>query len=182
MSKLMSNLQEWFATLSERERRLTAFAGLAATVFLVFLVMFTSANTANAIRLRTQTKITQLAQIQSLATGYREQKAAQEAVEQQLANSNVRLASFLEQQATDTGVPLPSITPKPDQTLEGTKIIESVVELTVTDVKLSRLIEFMNRIESGPGMVKIKNVRLEPRVAQENVTAWLSVATYHTKG
>jgi general secretion pathway protein M len=182
MSKFLSNVEAWLATLSERERRLVGIGSIALSGFVVFLLFFGFSSSADAIRGRTQTKAARLNEVRELAAGYGAQKAAQDEIERQLAASNVRLASFLEQLASDTGVALPSITPKPDQTLEGSKIVESAVEVTITDVKLSRLIEFMNRVESGPGMVKIKYLRLEPRVAQETVTAWLNIATYHSKG
>ncbi len=182
MSKILANIEAWLATLSERERRLVGIGGVALAGFVVFLLLFGFSSSADAIRARTQAKATKLSEVRELAAGYGAQKAAQDEIERQLAASNVRLTSFLEQLASDTGVALPSITPKPDQTLEGSKIVESAVEVTITDVKLSRLIEFMNRVESSPGMVKIKYLRLEPRVAQETVTAWLNIATYHSKG
>ena len=65
--------------------------------------------------------------------------------------------------------------------VEGSKIVESAVELTLTDVKLNRLVDFLTAVEAGPGIVKVKYLRLEPRPAQETVTAWLTVATYKLK-
>jgi general secretion pathway protein M len=53
--------------------------------------------------------------------------------------------------------------------------------VTLTDVKLNRLVDFLQAVEAGPGIVKVKYLRLEPRPAQETVTAWLTVATYKLK-
>ena len=49
------------------------------------------------------------------------------------------------------------------------------------DVKLNRLLEFLQAVEGAPGVVKVKYMRLEPRVASESITAWLQIATYHLK-
>lgn len=177
----LQTLQNTFATLSVRERRLVAIAGVAVTAFIVFIVMLSFSNKADAIRARTVTKLHKLDEVQQLAAGYREARATQDATERQLASSNVRLISYLEERATQRGLELPTINPRADVTIEGTKIVESGVELTLTDVKLNRLIDFMQAIEAGPGIVKLKYLRLEPRVQNESVTAWLTVATYHLK-
>ncbi len=88
--------------------------------------------------------------------------------------------SYIEERANQKGIELPSINPKADVPV-GDKIVESSVELTLTDQKLNRLVEFLQALEAGPGIVKVKYLRLEPRVQNETITAWLTVATYHVK-
>lgn len=182
MADLSAALQSSFSTLSVRERRLVTAGGLAVVAFVVFMVLFSFGQRAGAIRRTIEKKTGSLETVLTLAAGYRDQRAAQEQVERQLAASNVKLISFLEEKAKAAGVELPSISPKPDLTLDGTKIVESGVEITLTDVKLDRLVEFVTAIEAGPGMVKVKYLRLEPRPASENLTAWISIATYKLKG
>lgn len=181
ITDLQQTLQTSFAALSSREKRMVGGAGLAVAVFVVFMVVFTFGNKADAIRRRTTEKIARLEEVQTLAAGYREAKGKQDALENQLRASNVRLASYLEEKAKPAGLELPSINPKADIPLEGSKIVESSVEVTLTDVKLNRLLDFLAAVEAGPGIVKVKYLRLEPRPAQETVTAWLTVATYKLK-
>lgn len=181
ITDLQQTVQTSFAALSSREKRMVMGAGLAVAVFAVFLTVFTFSNKADDIRRRTDNKIRQLDEIQTLASGYRDAKARQEALENQLRASNVRLVTFLEEKAKPAGIELPSITPKADIPLDGSKIVESSAELTLTDVKLNRLVDFLQSVEAGPGIVKVKYLRLEPRPAQETVTAWLTVATYKLK-
>ena len=126
-------------------------------------------------------KLVKLEEVQALAAGYRDRTATQEALERQLQASNVRLISYLEEKSKKAGLELPSFNPKPEVPLEGSRILESAVELTLTDVKLNRLVEFLTALEAGPGIVRVKNLRLEPRIQNETVTAWLTVATYHLK-
>lgn len=181
LSQLTSTLQTSLATLSSRERRLVTIAGIGIAAFLVFLVVVVFTNKAEAIKKRTLAHAQKLEEVQALAAGYRDAKAASEALERQLQASNVRLISYVEEKGQKAGLEIPTINPKADVTLEGTKIVESAVEVTLTDVKLNRLLDFLGAVEAGPGIVKVKYMRLEPRLSNETVTAWLTIATYHLK-
>jgi general secretion pathway protein M len=181
ITDLQNTIQTSFAALSAREKRMVGGAGLAVTVFVVFMVTFSFSNKADSIRRRTAEKIIKLEEVQTLASGYRDAKGKQDALEGQLRASNVRLVSYLEEKAKPAGIELPSINPKADMPLEGSKIVESAVEVTLSDVKLNRLVDFLTAVEAGPGIVKVKNLRLEPRPAQETVTAWVTISTYKLK-
>ncbi|MCU0696144.1 MAG: type II secretion system protein M [Myxococcaceae bacterium] len=181
MADLSTTLQSSLATLSSRERRMVLAAGGAVLVFVVFMVTFSFSNKATKIRTNTEAKIVKLGRIQELAASYNQSRAQRDLAERQLAASNIRLSSYLEDIAKQKGVELPTINPKADVTLDGTKIVESSVEVTLTDVKLNRLLEFLQAVEGGPGVVKVKYMRLEPRPSSESITAWLQVATYHLK-
>ena len=150
-------------------------------LFIVFMVIFTFGNTANSIRSRTTGKMARLQEVQDLAASYREAKGVQDAMTQRLAQSNVRLISYLEEKGNKAGLSIPSINPKADVTLEGEKIVEAAAEFTLNDIALNRLIDFLAGVEAGPGLVRVKYLRLEPRVKDETLTAWVTVATYHLK-
>lgn len=182
MKELIAKLQASFSTLSSRERRMVTIAGAAAAAFILFLVMHSFSSKADAIRERTMQKLRKLDEVQTLALGFRETEAKRLAVESQLKASNIRLISYLEDKAKAAYIDLPSINPKADVTLDGDKIVESAVELSLTDVKLNRLLDFLTAVEAAPGgLVKVKYMRLEPRPAQETLSAWLTIATYHAK-
>ncbi|MBL8909971.1 MAG: type II secretion system protein M [Archangium sp.] len=181
LTDLQNSVQAQFAALSVREKRMVGGAAAAVAVFIVFLTIFSFSNKATSIRNRTAEKITKLDEVQTLASGYRDAKARQDALENQLRASNVRLVSYLEDKAKPAGIELPSINPKADIPLEGSKIVESSVDVTLTDVKLNRLLDFLQSVEAGPGIVKVKTLRMEPRPAQETVTAWITIATYKIK-
>lgn len=181
ITDLQNSVQASFAALSAREKRMVGGAAAAVGAFVLFMVIFSFGNKATAIRNRTQDKIAKLDEVQTLAAGYRDAKAKQDALENQLRASNVRLVSYLEDKARPAGIELPSVNPKADIPLEGSKIVESSVDVTLTDVKLNRLLDFLQAVEQGPGIVKVKTLRMEPRPAQETVTAWITVATYKIK-
>ncbi len=181
MQKLIAQLQATFATLSSREKMMVGGAGVAVGIFIVFLVTWNFSTTADAIRKRTQTKITRLEQVNDLAATYREAKAVQDAMEQRLAQSNIRLISYLEDKGNKAGLSITTINPKADVVLDGEKIGEAAAEFTLTDVPLNRLVDFLASVEAGPGVVKVKYLRIEPRLKEETLTAWVTVATYHLK-
>ena len=165
LKEAITKVQAWFQTLTGRERRLVALAGAGVVAFVLFLVVFTFGNTAAQIRNRTAKKIQQLEEVQALAAGFREGETKRAALESQLRASNVRLASYLEEKGNKAGLDIPSINPRADITLAGEKIVESSVELTLTDIKINRLVDFLTYVEQGPGMVKVKYLRIEPRPA-----------------
>jgi general secretion pathway protein M len=73
------------------------------------------------------------------------------------------------------------MTPKGDVGIGDGKIVESTVEMTLTDVDLRKLTDFLRTVESGPGVVKVKFLRVEPRAASNTLTAWVGVSTYKMK-
>ena len=55
------------------------------------------------------------------------------------------------------------------------------MELTLTDVQLTKLVDFLCSVEQGPGVVRVKFLRIEPRTKDGMLTAWTTVAAYRLK-
>lgn len=182
LKTLISDLQAKYAALTGRERRLVSIAGGAVVCFILFIMIFSFSSSAAGTRRRTEEKLTKLRDVQVLATSFREAESQRQAAERQLSASNIRLLSYLEEKATAAGLETPTMNPKGDVNVdrEG-KIVESSVELTLTDISLRQLHEFLQTVESGPGVVKVKYLRVEPKPANETLTAWTTVATYRLK-
>ncbi len=177
---LINNLQSSFATLSSREQKMVAGGIGAAILVALFVVTFSFSSSANSIRTRTAGKLARLQEVQDLAATYREAKGVQDAMTQRLAQSNVRLISYLEEKGNKAGISIPSINPKADVAIDD-KIVESSAEFTLTDIALNRFVDFLAGVEAGPGLVRVKYLRIEPRLKDETLTAWVTVATYHLK-
>jgi general secretion pathway protein M len=178
---LLNDAKAWFERLSSRERRMVLATGGAVSAFVLFVIIISFANTADGYRKRTDQKLAKLRQVQDLAASYREATQERQGVEQQLTGSDVRLMTYIEEKATQAGLTVPNMTPKNDVGIGDGQIIESSVELTLTDVDLRKLHDFLSAVERGPGVVKVKSLRLEPRDASETLTAWTTVATYKMK-
>lgn len=181
LRELITQVQTWFERLSARERRLVTIAGGAVLAFVLFVTIFSFSNTASRYRARTSDKLAKLQEVQSLAASYREAQQARQAVEQQLTAQDVRLITYIEDKATTAGIEVPTMSPKGDVAIGDGKIMESTVELTLTDVDLRKLTDFLRTVESGPGVVKVKNLRVEPRPSSNTLTAWVAVSTYKMK-
>ncbi|WP_224369470.1 type II secretion system protein GspM [Hyalangium versicolor] len=170
-----------FDALSAREKRLVIATAVAVFVFAIFITLYSFSNSEDRHRNRTQEKLASLQQVNQLAASYNEATAARNAVEQQLSTNDVRLLSYISDKATAAGLDAPNMTPKGDMGIGDGKIVESSMELTFTDVDLRKLTDFLRSVESGPGIVKVKYLRIEPRPASDSLTAWATVATYKLK-
>ena len=179
---LLNDAKAWFERLSNRERQMVLGTGGAVMAFVLFVIIFSFASSADGYRKRTEQKLAKLREVQALAASYREATQERQGVEQQLTGSDVRLMSYIEEKATQAGLTVPNMTPKNDVGIgDDGQIVESSVELTLTDVDLRKLHDFLSAVERGPGVVKVKSLRLEPRDASETLTAWTTVATYKMK-
>jgi general secretion pathway protein M len=179
---LLNDVRVWFERLSSRERNMVLGVGATVLTVLVFAILFSFASSASRYRKNTETKLGQLREVQTLAASYRQAQQERQVVEQQLTASNVRLISYIEDKATRAGLAVPNMTPKGDEGMgDDGQIIRSSVELTFTDVDLRKLYDFLQTVESGPGVVKVTSLRMEPRASSETLTVWTTVSTYRMK-
>lgn len=179
---LWANAQTWFFGLTQRERMLVSVASGAVVSFILFVLFFSLSSSASAIQHRTTTKLLKLSEAQGLATTYREADDARSAAERALAQGNVSLLSYLEDTGKKAGIEIPTMSPKGDVALgDDGKIIESSVELTLTDINLNKLVSFLSTVERGPGVLKVRSLRIEPHPNTEVLTAWATVSAYHLK-
>ena len=178
---LLQNATAWFQRLTQRERRLVTIAGVAVTAFVIFMIFYSFASTASSTRRRTETKIESLQQVQVLAANYRQAEQQRQNVERQLGQSNVQLISYIEDKGENAGLDIRSLNPKGDVPIGDGKIIETSVEVTLTDVQLDKLVNFLSSVERGPGIVKVKHIRLEPRPENQTITAWTTISAYSLK-
>jgi general secretion pathway protein M len=181
LRQLWSDVQSWFFRLTERERVLVGVAGAAVGVFIIFVVAFSFASSASGYRDRTEKKMQKLAQAEALAANYQDAQRVRQDVERQLTTSGVSLISDSEDQGERAGLKIPTMIPKGDVPLGDGQILESSVELTLTDVNIRNLHEFLIGVEAGPGVVKVKYLRLEPRPDTQTLTAFATIATYRLK-
>jgi|SRR6218665_11560 len=181
LRELLNDAKAWFERLTSRERNMVLATSGAVLAFVLFLILFSFSNTASGYRKRTDQKLGKLREVQVLAASYREATQERQGMEQQLTGSNVRLISYVEEKATLAGLSVPNMTPKNDVNLGDGQIVESSVELTFTDVDLRKLYDFLSSVERGPGVVKVKSLRLEPHTTTDTLTAWTTVATYKMK-
>jgi len=173
-------LTQRFLGLTRREQ-LLLLATLAAAFFAFFFIIHLQiAGRAETIQRRTTDKMKRLERIEQLATSYYLGQRRREHFENKLEESPSGLISHVEQAAARSNVEITTITPRADASLDGENILERSVELTFTNVTLERLVDFLKACETGPGIIHIKQLRIEPR-PQNILTSWVTVATYSKK-
>lgn len=181
IKQLWSDAQSWFLRLTERERVLVSAAGATVALFIVFGLLYSFSSSASSIRDRTEKKLRQLETAEALAASYSDAERARQDVERQLSSNSVSLISYIEEKGEAAGMKIPAMNPKGEIPLGDGKIVESSVELTLTDITLRSLHEFLTSVEQGPGVVKVKYLRLEPRPDNQTLTAWATISTYRLK-
>jgi general secretion pathway protein M len=178
---LIGNVQSWLAALSTRERRMVFAAAGAVGVFALFFTLNQISSAGHATERRIQDKLAKLQEVQELASSYSESENKRQAMERQLSSNGVKLISYIQEKGTTAGLDIQSMNPKSDSQLaESSNIVESGVELTLTDVNIRKLVDFLTSVEVG-GAVKVKTLRMEPHKATDNLTAWLTIVTYRLK-
>jgi general secretion pathway protein M len=181
LKALFAEIQSRFQQLSPRERRLVTIAGSAVVIFFLLVLLISFAGTASSYRRRTEQKLIKFREVHALAANYRDAEQSRLRTEQQLKSSNLSLISYVEEKGTNAGLSIPTMAPKGEVPLADGKIIESSVEIMMPDVRIDKLVAFLTEVERGPGVVKVKYLRLEPRPTAENITAWATIATYRMK-
>lgn len=178
---IWSDLQVWYLRLTPRERVLVGSAGGATVVVVTFVTLFLLASSADATRRRTESKLQRLAEAEQLASGYAEAERVRKQAEAALTSSDVSLITYVGDKGTQAGLEIPSLNPKGDIPVGDGRIVESSVELTLTDVALPKLVDFLNSLEQGPGVVRVTFLRIEPRPKDGVLTAWTTVTAYRLK-
>jgi general secretion pathway protein M len=177
----IAELQTWFSRLSERERRLVVIAGSAAGAFLILVIFISFAASASSTRSRTEAKLAKLRDIQALAANYDQAQAARANVERDLTAGDVSLTTYIEGIGNSAQLQIPTMNPKADVPIGDGVIIESSVEITLNEITLRQLHDFLANAERGPGVVKVKYLKIEPRPDNQTLTAFTTIATYRLK-
>jgi general secretion pathway protein M len=181
LRKLRSDLETWVGTLSPRERVLVTAATLAVSLFLIWFVSFRISAGISAREARIEEKTRVISQVGKLAEGYRRRQAERQAVEARLKGPPVQLMSHIAQTGASLQVEVTDLRPQSAPAeLEGLR--EEAVEVNVARIDLGRLARLMQALERGPGVVKIRRVRVTTRTDDPAlVDATLIVSTYQLK-
>jgi general secretion pathway protein M len=179
---LRAELEAWLGKLSPRERVMVSAAAAAVVIFVGWLVSLSIGRGLSAREQRIENKTRVLAQVSKLAEGYRQQQAQRQELESRLKGSPVQLLSYISQQGAQQQVDVADLRPTPSPTeLEGLR--EDAVEVNLARVEFSRLARFLQALERGQGVVKVRRLRLTTRADDQNlVDATFTVSAYQLKG
>ncbi len=183
LHRLRADLEAWFAKLAPRERVLVSAAALAVALFIVFLVGTKVQRGISAREARIDQKTQDLAQVGKLAQGYRQVQLERTQLEAKLKGPPVQLMSYVAQTGQRLGVEVNDLRPAQSAAAAGDKLVEDTVEVTVPKLDLPRLARFLQDLERGPGVVKVRRLALRTRNDDPtSVDVTFLVATYQLKG
>jgi general secretion pathway protein M len=179
--RLRTDLAAWLTKLSPRERMMVSAAALAVFLFVAFLVSTRLASGIASREQRVEEKTRVLSQIGKLAEGYRQRQSERTALESKLKGPPVQLLSYISQQGAGMKIDVGDLRPvNAPGDLEGLK--EDSVEVNLAKVELGTLARFLQALERGQGVVRVRRLRLTSRADDpRQVDATFTVSTYQLK-
>jgi len=184
LRKLRADLEAWFTGLSPRERTLVSLAAVAVALFAIFLVSATVQRGIASRESNIDRKTQVLAQVGKLAQGYRQAQAERAQLEAKLKGPPLQLMSFVAQAGQRLGIEVNDL--RPGQTGApgpSEKVVEETVEVNLARLELTRLASFLQELERGPGVVKVRRLAVRTRNDDPtSVDVTLLVATYQLRG
>ncbi|HTN53198.1 MAG TPA: type II secretion system protein GspM [Anaeromyxobacter sp.] len=181
LRRLRADLEAWLAKLAPRERLLVTVAALGVALFTVWLISLRVSSGMAAREERIETKVKVLSQVGKVAEVYRTRQAERQAIEAKLKGPPVQLLSYISQTGATLGVEVTDLRPtsSPGE-LEGLR--EDSVEVNLARIELARLTRLVQTLERGPGVVKVRRLRVTTRSDDPRlVDATVVVSTYQLK-
>jgi general secretion pathway protein M len=178
LRRYRASLEAFAARLSPRERVMVSAALAAVAAFFLFLVVTGVSRSISARERRIEGKTEMLSQIGKLTRGYRQ--AERQSMDARLKGPPVQLMSFVSQTGAQAGVEVNDLRPGTPSTAEG--LTEESVEVNLARIDLPRLARLVDALERGPGVVKVRKLRIATRNDDPNlVDVTLQVSTWQQK-
>jgi general secretion pathway protein M len=182
LRQLRANLEAWLGALSPRERTMVTAATLAVVLFVVFMASVRLQAGVRDREARIEDKTKALAQVGTLAAGFRRVQAERSAMEGRLKGPPVQLMSHVSQTGTGLGIEVTDLRPT-GAPLELDGVTEESVEVNLPRIELGNLAKLLQGLERSQGMVRVRRLKLATRTDDPKlVDATVVVATYHLKG
>jgi len=180
LRKIQASVEAFLGRLSPRERVMVSSAAAAVVLFVFFLVVTGVSRSVGAREKRIETKTEMLSQIGKLTRGYRQAQAERQSLEARLKGPPIQLMSFVSQTGAQSGVEVNDLRPGTPSTADG--LTEESVEVNLARIDMARLARLVDALERGPGVVKVRRIRISTRNDDPNlVDVTLQVATWQMK-
>jgi general secretion pathway protein M len=180
LRRFRASLEAFTSRLSPRERVMVTAAVVAVAAFFLFLVITGVTRSISAREQRIQGKTDMLSQIGKLTRGYRQAQAERQSLDARLKGPPVQLMSFVSQTGAQSGVEVNDLRPGTPSTADG--LTEESVEVNLARIDLPRLARLVEALERGPGVVKVRKIRIATRNDDANlVDVTLQVSTWQQK-
>jgi general secretion pathway protein M len=181
LRRARASAEAWFWNLSQRERVMVSAAGAAVALFVVFLFATGISHGISAREARIEDKTKVLAQVGKLAAVYRAAQGERQALEARLKARPVQIMSHVSQTGATLGIEVNDLRPT-GAPVEADGLVEESVEVNLARMDMPRLARLLHALEGGPGIVKVRRLRVTTRSDDPQlVDVTLVVATYGIK-
>jgi hypothetical protein len=172
--------RESFARLTQREQFIV-LGGVAAAGLLILIVVGLLVSSAiDKAEYRVKVKSDQLTQVIALQGEYKAREAQRQARLREIGRSTTRLVSVVEDVARQAGVEIGQLRPEDGEpSSEG--VYESRVDLRATNLSADRLQDFLSRLETSPGVVIMRRLKVTRPYRKDAVDIEMTVTTYRMK-
>ena len=178
LRRLRASAEAWFGALAPRERTLVSAAAAAVVLFVLFLAGTAVSRGISAREARIEAKTRVLSQVGKLAASYRAAQGERQALEARLKGRPVQLMSHVSQTGAALGIEVNDLRPT-GAPVETEGLVEESVEVSLPRLDMGRLARLLQALEGGPGVVKVRRVRITTRSDDPAlVDVTLVVATY----
>jgi hypothetical protein len=166
-----------YGRLTHREQLSVIVGCIAAAVVLIMGIAFAVNSAITKAEHRVRVKTEQLKQVLSLQGEYKANKQRQGEQLRALGQSRVRLISLVESAAREAGVQIGQLRPEDgDPSPEG--VVESRVDLRMTDLSADRMHKFLELVEGFKGIVVVKRLKLNRPYRKDVVDVEMSISTF----
>lgn len=175
----LADVRQYLSQLTSRERLLLGLGAGALALFVVLVSALTLSRAIDRREAQIEERTEYMKQIAALSKNFRTVEGERQELERKLVGQGVRLFSYMEDLAKRMSVTIGDMA---DRGVTGgdEKIKETSVEVHMPRINLLKLAQFLNEIERGPSIVKVKKLRVRGRYdTKEELDVSLTVATYH---
>lgn len=178
LSNLTNKITDSFEQLSFRERIMVGAGGVMLLIFICFTSWIVLNRKVELAQTRNIAKTKQLAELVKLQSTFSKREMEGKQLQNKLKNNKIRLISHLEGAAKTAGVEIGKMTPH-DSAPDADGIVETTVTIKLQKLSITRLQEFLTRVEDSQGIVFVKRLKVNKRFDDKSLLdAELAISTY----
>lgn len=182
MSSIGDRLTGSFERLSRREQVMVLFVIVVGFGFVLGMANYLVSKDLAKREKRIEAKLAQLHQIAGLRGDYQRRLAEQNRIAGEIRRNNgMRLLSYIEETAKRSSIEIGNAQDRAGAQLGGGVLKEEDAEISIRDVSIDRLYDFLKRLEEGNALVKVRQLKVRKRYADpKRLEATITVGTFKT--
>ena len=180
LRSLFSDLSQYVAAASPREKRLIAAAAAGLILFVGLISYASFSRSIGKAQISLAEKREEFAKVERLAANFGAQEMERQSLENRLRQSPTALMSFVDTLAKQEAIDIGSMS---DRGVvaggQAGKPKESQVDVSLGKVPLDKLMRLLQTIEHSAGVVRVRRLRLrKPSDNKETLDVSFTVSTW----